>query len=258
MPHCLHSPRRNMGPGKLFDGLFPAVVIVSLLSLGLAQSPSDPPANASSPSPSPSLERVIGQMDAAASSFRTTEATVLWDQYQKVVDEHEAQKGKVYFRRAGNEIQMAADITEPDQKYVLFNGSKVQVYQPKIEQVTAYNTGKNREAFESFLVLGFGGRGHDMLKSFQVKYLGDEKIDAIDAAKLELVPKAANVRNNVDHIILWIDPARGISVQQQFFFGPSGDYRLAKYSDIKVNEKIPDAVFKLKTTAKTKFISTQD
>ena len=33
--------------------------------------------------------------------------------------------------------------------------------------------------------------------------------------------------------------------------------RLAKYSDIKVNEKIPDAVFKLKTTSKTKFISTQ-
>ena len=74
-------------------------------------------------------------------------------------------------------------------------------------------------------------------------------MDGMDAAKLELVPKAAKVRNNVDHIVLWIDPARGISVQQQFFFGPSGDYRLAKYSEIKVNEKIPDAVFKLKTTA---------
>ena len=219
MPHYLHSPRRNMGPGKLFDGLFPAVVIVSLLSFGLAQSPSDPTANASSPSPSPSLERVIGQMDAAASSFRTTEATVLWDQYQKVVDEHEAQKGKVYFRRAGNEIQMAADITEPDQKYVLFNGSKVQVYQPKIEQVTAYNTGKNREAFESFLVLGFGGRGHDMLKSFQVKYLGDEKIDAIDAAKLELVPKAANVRNNVTISSCGSTPPAGFPCNSSFSLG---------------------------------------
>ena len=78
---------------------------------------------------------------------------------------------------------MAADITDPDQKYVLFNGSKVQVYQPKIEQVTVYNTGKNREDFESFLVLGFGGRGHDMLKSFEVKYLGEEKMDGMDTAK---------------------------------------------------------------------------
>ena len=147
------------------------------------------------------------------------------------------------------------DITEPDQKYVLFNGSKVQVYQPKIDQVTAYSTGKNREEFESFLVLGFGGRGHDILKSFDVKYQGNETVNGIDADKLDLVPKSAGVRNNVAHIILWIDPARGISVQQQFFFGNSGDFRLAKYSGIKVNEKIPDSVFKLKTTGKTKFIS---
>jgi outer membrane lipoprotein-sorting protein len=201
------------------------------------------------------LERVLEQMDTAAKNFRTTEANVIWDQYQRVVDEHEAQKGKVFFRRAGNEIQMAADITEPDQKYVLFSGSKVQVYQPKIDQVTVYDTGTNRAEFESFLVLGFGSRGHDMLKSFEVKYLNNEKVDAVDSAKLDLVPKAASVRNNVDHIVLWIDPARGISVQQQFFFGNSGDYRLAKYSDIKVNQKISDSVFKLKTTGKTKFIS---
>ena len=94
-----------------------------------------------------------------------------------------------------------------------------------------------------------------MLNAFDVKYLGNEKIETIDATKLELVPKAATVRNNVDHIILWIDPHQGMSVQQQFFFGNAGDYRLAKYSEIKVNEKISDTVFKLKTTSKTKVIS---
>jgi len=252
VPPYLRWARRNMKSRTSVRGL---LLIACLLPLTWGQTPADSQPNESSPNAA--LDRVLSQMDAAAANFRTTEADVLWDQYQRVVDEHEAQRGKVYFRRAGNEIQMAADITEPDQKYVLFSGTKVQVYQPKIEQVTAYNTGKNREAFESFLVLGFGGRGHDMLKSFQVKYLGNEKVDATDAVKLELVPKAVSVRNNVDHIVLWIDPTRGISVQQQFFFGPSGDYRLAKYSDIKVNEKISDAVFKLKTTGKTKFISTQ-
>ena len=226
------------------------VLTVGLAPLTAAQAPADS-------RPDPDLERVLSQMDSAAADFRTTEAGVVWDQYQKVVDERDTQKGKVYFRRAGNEIQMAADFTEPDRKYVLFTDSKVQVYQPRIEQVTVYNTGKNREEFESFLVLGFGGRGHDMLKSFNVKYLGREKVDATDTAQLELVPKAAKIRNNVDRIVLWIEAARGISVQQQCFFGNSGDYRLAKYSDIKVNEKIPDATFKLKTTGKTKFVSPQ-
>ena len=223
------------------------VCLAGLVAVGApVDSPSDP-----------ALEKVLGQMDGAAEQFHTTEASVVWDLFQKVVEEHEEQKGKVYFRRAGNEIQMAADITEPDQKYVLFNGSKIQIYQPKIDQVMVYSAGRNRDAFESFLVLGFGGRGHDMFKSFDIKYLGKETVDGVETAKLELTPKAANVRNNVDHIVLWIDPARGVSVQQQFFFGNSGDYRLARYSGIKLNEKIPDSVFKLKTTGKTKFVSPQ-
>ena len=196
-------------------------------------------------------------MDQTAANFRTTQATFVWDQYQKVVDETDTQKGTVYFRRSGNEVQMAADISDPaPPKYVLFTDSKVEVYQPKIDQVTRYNTGKERSAFEGFLVLGVGGSGRDMLKSFDVSYIGTEKVNGIDTAKLELVPKSVKVRNTFDRIWLWIDLARGVSVQQQLF-APSGDYRLAKYSDIQLNQKIPEDRFKLKTTGKTKVVSPQ-
>ena len=203
------------------------------------------------------LQRVLKQMDQTAANFHTTQAAFVWDQYQRVVDEIDTQKGVVYFRRNGNEVQMAADISDPTSpKYVLFADSKVEVYQPKIDQVTIYNTGKDRAAFEGFLVLGFGGSGRDLQKSFEVNYIGNEKVNGVDTAKLELVPKSAKVRNTFAHISLWIDPARGVSVQQQLF-EPSGDYRLAKYSDIQLNQKIPDSVFKLKTTGKTKFVSPQ-
>ncbi len=203
------------------------------------------------------LQQVLNQMDQTAANFRTTQAVFLWDQYQKVVDEHDIQKGTVYFRRAGSEIQMAADITNPESpKYVLFTDSKVEVYQPKIDQVTRYNAGKDRATVESFLVLGFGGSGKDMLKSFDVKYLAAEKVDGVDTAKLELVPKSPKGRNTFDHIWLWVDTSRGVSVQQQLF-EPSGDYRLAKYSDIQLNQKIPESVFRLKTTGKTKVVSPQ-
>jgi outer membrane lipoprotein-sorting protein len=202
------------------------------------------------------LERVLAAMDKTAAEFRSAEADFVWDQYQKVVDEHDLQKGKVYFRRQGHEIQMAADITEPAKKYVLFSGGRVQVYQPVISQVTEYNVAKNRQELESFLVLGFGGSGHDLLKQYDVKYLGTEQVDGVNAEKLQLIPKSVKVRNNVERILLWIDPARGVSVRQQFF-EPSGDYRLSKYSNIQLNAKIPDNVFKLKTDAKTKVISPQ-
>jgi outer membrane lipoprotein-sorting protein len=210
-------------------------------------------------SDSAGLEHVLDQMDAAARNFKTTEASFVTDQYYKVIkeiDESARQKGKVYFRREGGVTEMAADFVAPERKYVIYSGGKVQVYQPKIDQVNEYNPGKNRSELESFLVLGFGGSGHDLLKSYDVKFLGSETAKGVQAEKLELIPKSTRLRNNIARILLWIDPARGVSVQQQFF-EPSGDYRLAKYSEIQINQKLPENAFKLKTTGKTKFISPQ-
>jgi outer membrane lipoprotein-sorting protein len=201
------------------------------------------------------LQTVLNLMDKTAANFRTVETNFVWDQYQKVVDEHDIQEGTMYFRRNGQNVEMAADITKPDKKYVLFTNGTVQVYQPKIDQVTKYNAGKNRSEFESFLVLGFGGRGHDLEKSFDVKYGGTEKIDNEPTYKLELTPKAQRVKNMFETIILWIDQSRGVSVQQKFI-EPSGDFRVANYKNIRINETLPD-VFKLKTTGKTKVITPQ-
>ena len=213
-------------------------------------------ASAASSQDTAALDRVLTQMDAAAKTIRTTEASVVWDEYQKVINDSEIEKGKVYSRREGSETQMAVDFVEPDKKYVVYSAGKVQVYQPKIDQVTEYGAGKNRTDIESFLVLGFGGGGHDLLKSYDVKYLGAETVNGAETARLELIPKSERLRNNIARILLWIDPIRGISVQQQLF-EPGGDYRLAKYSDIRINQKLPDNIFKLKTTGKTRFVSPQ-
>jgi outer membrane lipoprotein-sorting protein len=202
----------------------------------------------------PNLQKALASMDSAAANFRSAQADFVWEQFFKVVNEKDSQKGTVYYRKNGKDIQMMADITDPSPKQVLFSEGKVQVYEARMKRVTSYEAGKNREAVESFLVLGFGGSGKDMLNSFDVKYVSNEKIDDVDAMKLELVPKSDRVRNIFDKIWLWIDPARGISVQQQFF-EPSGDYRLATYSSLKLNQKIPDSAFKLKTTNDTKVVS---
>src|SRR4051812_6594206 len=205
--------------------------------------------------PSSSLEKVLTQMDQQAASFKNAQASFVWDQFTKVVEDHDLQEGSIYFRRQSkNEVQMSADITkangQPMAKVVLFSDGMVRLYEPKIDRVTEYDAGKNKADFESFLVLGFGGAGHDLQKSFEVKYLGNEQVQGVNAAKLDLTPKSQKLRNMFSHIILWIDPARGVSVQQQFF-EPDGNYRLAKYNNIRLNDKINDDVFKLKTTSHT-------
>jgi outer membrane lipoprotein-sorting protein len=238
---------------------FPVVLIVFVWSLlhaahGAAQAPAD----------SGALDAVLKKMDATAATFRATQADFEWDRYEKVINEvDDVQSGTIYYRRAGKDIEMMADIKQeggsvPElksaAKSVLFRDGKVSVYQPKPDQVTVYDAGKNRAEVENYLVLGFGGSGQDLVKSWDVTYLGPETINNIATAKLKLVPKSEKVRGTFAQILLWIDLDRGVSVQQQLF-EPQGDYRLAKYSNIRIKDKLPDEVFKLKTTGKTLTIS---
>ncbi len=199
------------------------------------------------------LEAVLNSMDKAAAGFHTAQCDFVWDQYEKVVDEHDFQKGTMYFRRQEDDLEMAADITSPMKKYVLFKNGVVSYYQPSIEQLTEYHAGKNKAEVESYLVLGFGGGGHALTKSYDVNLAGMEEVQGINAAKLVLTPKSPRVRNMFSTITLWIDPARGVSVQQKLD-EPSGDYRLTTYSNIEINRKIPGDVFKLKTTGHTKVV----
>ncbi len=200
------------------------------------------------------VEQVLNLLDKANTTFKTVQTSFVWDQYQKVVDEHYSQQGVMYFRRSGNSVEMAADIQKPDRKYLLFSGEELQVYLPKADQVTRYMAGKNRQDFETYLVLGFGGRGHDLPKNFDVHYAGVEAVGGAQTYKLELVPKAQKAKAMFRLITLWIDQQTGMSVQQKFQEN-GDDYRLAKYSSIRVNQKLPDNAFKLKTTGKTKYIS---
>ncbi len=205
---------------------------------------------------SAALDHVLTQMDNAAKTFHSAQAALTADQYTKLVDLTETQKGKVYFERHGQDVQMSAQITEPDQQFAIYANGKAQVYHPKIDEVDEYQPGKSRNQVEAFLLLGFGGGGHSLLSTYDVKYLGSENVNGINAAKLELTPKSQQLQNNISKILLWIDPAKGVSVQMQLMF-PGGDYRLTKYSDIQINQKLPDNAFKLKTTGKTKFVSPQ-
>jgi len=220
-------------------------------------------AAAQQPDPA-ALQNVLKKMDSVAAGFRSTQASFQWETYEKVIDEvDDYEKGVIYYRRTGKDVEMMAEVKEvgsspkdlkPAPKYVLVSGGKVRMYQPKLDQITEFDFGKNRSEFESYLVLGFGGSGEDLQRSFDVTYVAPETVNGVATAKLQLVPKSEKVRNTYKQIFLWIDLDRGISVQQQFF-QPQGDYRLAKYFDVKTGEKIPDSVFKLKTTGKTQTIS---
>lgn len=215
---------------------------------------------ASQPKPAEAceLDCILKKMDATAANFHSAKADVSRQQYERVIQEYDTpQTGMVYYRRDKNHnIEMKLDITQPDVTSVLFSNGELQMYKPKIDQLTVYHTGKNRAEYESYLVLGFGGSGEYLVKSFDVTYVGPETVDGVNTGKLQLIPKSDKVRGTFTRIFLWIDLEHGISTQQEFD-QPDGNKLLVKYSAIQLNPpKLPD-VFKLKTTSKTQVISPQ-
>jgi outer membrane lipoprotein-sorting protein len=241
---------------KRLSLIFPLVMAV-LMPVGASSQESKPADPAA-------LDSVLRKMDAVAANFTTAQANFQWETYQKVIDEVvDYQTGIIYYRKSNKQIEMMAEVKragssassmKDEPKFVLLSGGKVRLYQPKTDQVTEFDLGKNQSEFESYIVLGFGASGQDLQKNFDVTYEGPETIEGVKTAKLQLIPKSQKVKNTYSQIFLWIDLDRAVSVQQQLF-QPQGDYRLAKYSQIKLHDKVSDDVFKLKTTSKTQTVT---
>jgi outer membrane lipoprotein-sorting protein len=194
------------------------------------------------------LQKVLSQMDAASLKFQSAQAEFKWDQYTAVVQSHEVTAGNIAFRRAGTSTEMVAQVKtddgQPAPKDILYKNAELTVYKPNIKQVNVYSAGANRQQLEGFLTLGFGGSGKDLSANWNVTYQGTEAIDGVQTAKLDLSPKQTGGNNMFTHITIWIDPARGVSLKQQFF-QQSGDYRTAVYTNIQMNN-VPASSFVLK------------
>jgi outer membrane lipoprotein-sorting protein len=234
---------------------FSPVILFMAVVLAMAQSGPGPAAQ--KPAGDGDLNSVLAKMNANAGKFRSAQADFQLETYESIVQEKTMQKGRIYFRRNKREVEAAFNITSPAPKQVVFKDGKLRMYEPNIDQETVRDVSKNKADVESFLSLGFGASGNDLVKDYDVTLAGWEPVNAIKTAKLDLTPKKEKLRQTYNKITLWIDPERDVLLQQQFL-EPSGTYRLTRYTNMKLNDNIPNDVFHLKTTAgKTRVVTPQ-
>ncbi|MGD0368851.1 MAG: outer membrane lipoprotein-sorting protein [Acidobacteriaceae bacterium] len=200
------------------------------------------------------LEKVLAQMDASSAKFQDVQADITADLFTAVVQDHEMQTGKTAFRRVGGSMEMATKIEtdngQPSERDLLYRNGELDFYQPSLKQETIFAAGANRGEFDSLLATGFGASGKDLASAWNVSFQGMEAVNGTQAAKLDLVPKQDNIRNNVSHITIWVDLARDISLKQ-VMFQPSGDTRTVTYTNIRYNSHPPASLFTLKLASGT-------
>ncbi len=225
------------------------LIAPALCQLGLA-------AVAQGPGSTPSLQGILAGMDKAAAGFSSMVADLEYTKVTVIVNDHSTQNGKIYFERTGGKTRVMVAFTSPAEKYVLFENGKVDLYQPKIAEVDEYLVAQKQGLLEQFLLLGFGTSGSDLEKAYQVVLKGSDSIAAQPAYLLELTPKSPKVAAQLERIQLWMSPAEWEPVQQKFF-EPGGDYVIARYSNLKLNAKIPDKSFQLPLRGKVKTVRPQ-
>ena len=69
-------------------------------------------------------------------------------------------------------------------------------------------------------------------------------MDGEKAARLQLTPKADDVRAQISKIELWINEVSWLPVQQKFYETGSGDYFTIHYTNVVYNVPLADARFK--------------
>lgn len=202
------------------------------------------------------LASVLAKMDAGSARFKSAQANFSWDQYTAVVQDHDIQQGNIAFRRSGNGIEMVAHVlTENGQsapKDVLYRDGQLDLYQPPIHQETILDAGKNKDQFESYATLGFGGSGKDLEAQWNVQYEGASSIGGVPVVKLGLTPKHPGANPMFSRIEIWLDPATDTS-RKQIFYTPGGDTRTALYTDVKLNS-VSDSAFRLRVPSGTNVV----
>ena len=202
------------------------------------------------------LKSVLAQLDTAAAKFHSSSADL---EYQNTitdpVPDTEIQKGVVYYQRKGKGFESGIHINEingkPVPKIIVFANGTLKLYDKLVDQVTIF---KEAGQYESYLALGFGASGKDLVDKFEVKYLGPETIGGVKTEKLELVAKDPKVLKIFPKITIWVDPARAVSLKQVFDAG-QGQSRTGIFSNIKINQPLPSNAFTFKTDSKTQVVN---
>ena len=187
---------------------------------------------------------LFSNMDGAARRVRSVSAQLAYTTVTVLVNDRSTQVGVLYYRK-GHRPEVLIQFSGADGKEILFRRGTGEIYYPKMNQVQEYDLARHQNLLQQFLLLGFGTETSQLESSYELHYLGEKRLGNYMTALLELAPLDKDVKAQLKKIDLWVSEENWMPIQQQFF-ERSGDYLIARYSNLKVNPRMSPSVFKIK------------
>ncbi len=186
-----------------------------------------------------SVDAILARMDQAASGFHSMSADVQMLTYTAILSDTTTENGTLKMQREkNNDVHAIIDFSgATDARIIAFLGRIVRIYYPKLATYQDFDVGKNSQALNQYLLLGFGSSGKALAASYKITAEGSEKAGGQDTTKLLLLPTDPTVRQRLSKVEMWIPNDAAYPVQQQFY-EPSGNYRRVTYTNITLNPPI--------------------
>ena len=189
------------------------------------------------------LPQILSRMDASGKRLKSVSADINYTKVTILVDDKSTEAGRIFFRNPKSP-EVLINFTAPDPKVILLKKDKAEMYLPKINQVQEYDLSRHQGVVQQFLLLGFGTESGDLQKGYQIKYVSEDELDHNMTVVLELTPRSQNVASQLAKIRLWVSEESWVPVQQEFY-EPDGDYAIAHYSSMKINQNISSSIFRI-------------
>lgn len=202
------------------------------------------------------LEDVLGRMNRSAQSFHSLTAKMHRVQFTAVLGESSTMDGTMRLKRERGGTTAVVEFQPPDPRTVFVKGRNIQIFYPKANSVEIYDASKYLSNIDQFLLLGFGTTSAELMKSYELKAGGVEAIGGKTCTRIDLTPKAADMKQLLTKIELWI-PEGDSNPSREKVTEPSKNYELVDYSDIKLNPPLPDSAFEFKLPKGVKTIYPQ-
>jgi outer membrane lipoprotein-sorting protein len=192
------------------------------------------------------LAAVFARMDQASPKFKGMRADMKQVSHTAVINEDSTDTGRIVVKLPKpHDYRMLITFEQPDKKVVQVSGTTAEIYLPKANEVQVMNFGKGKKAqVEQFLRLGFGSNSKELQDAYTVTYGGEETVAGEKTNRIVLLPKAPDLANMFPKFELWISDKTGISIQQKMY-EQGGNYRLATYSNVKLDPNVSDSEVKL-------------
>ena len=204
------------------------------------------------------LDTLLANMDRASGAYRGMQAQVRWVSYTDIVEDKSTEEGIIkVLRDKKGQVNLLIEFQKPYPYFVSIQGTKVEIYRPRIATVEEYDVSKSKDALEQALLLGFGTAGRFLSEHYELKLAGEEEAAGEATVKLELVPKAEKMRESMSRLEMWISTTQWQPVQQKLYGPNPGDYRIYTYTDITLNPPLKESALRLKIPRKVKRVFPQ-